>query len=50
VLQDLRLGFDVTLRPAHVYSKPVSDEFHYVRSQARDIRLDFASMTFDLLP
>jgi hypothetical protein len=56
VLQDVRLGFDATFRPAHFYSKPVSDEFHYGHlgmdelSQARDIRLEFASMTFDLLP
>jgi hypothetical protein len=49
-------GLDATLRPARVYSKPVGDEFHYghlgmdVLSQAREVRLDFASMTFDLLP
>jgi len=49
-------GFDATLRPARVYSKPVGNKFHYghlgmdVLSQAREVRLDFASMTFDLLP
>jgi tetratricopeptide (TPR) repeat protein len=49
-------GFDATLRPARVYSKPVGDEFHYghlgmdVLSQAGEVHLDFASMTFDLLP
>ncbi len=56
MLQDLRLGFEATLRPARAYSKPVDDEFLYghlgmdVLSQAREVRLDFASMTFDLLP
>jgi hypothetical protein len=49
-------GFDTTLRPARVYSKPVGNEFHYghlgmdVLSQAREVRLDFVSMTFDMLP
>ena len=49
-------GFDATLHPARVYAKPVGDEFHYghlgmdVLSQAREVRLDFASMTLDLLP
>ena len=49
-------GLEATLRPARVYSKPVGNEFHYghlgmdVLSQAREVRLDFASMTFDLLP
>jgi tetratricopeptide (TPR) repeat protein len=49
-------GLDATLHPARVYSKPVGNEFHYghlgmdVLSQAREVRLDFASMTFDLLP
>jgi hypothetical protein len=48
-------GFDATLRPARVYSKPVGNQFHYghlgmdVLSQAREVRLDFVSMTFDLL-
>jgi hypothetical protein len=43
-------------RPACVYSKPVGDEFHYghlgtdVLSQAREVRLDLASVTFDILP
>ena len=43
-------------RPARVYSKPVGDEFRYghlgmdVLSEAREVRLDFASMTFDMLP
>jgi len=39
-----------------VYSKPVGNEFQYghlgmdVLSQAREVRLDFVSMTFDMLP
>jgi hypothetical protein len=49
-------GLDATLRPARVYSKPVGNEFHYghlgmdVLSQAREVSLDFASMTFALRP
>lgn len=58
-LSEMRLrigGFDATLRPARVYSKPVGNEFHYghlgmdVLSQAREVRLDFSSMNIDLLP
>ena len=47
-------GYDVTLRPARVFSKPVGDDFHYghlgldVLSQPRGVRLDFASMMLQL--
>ena len=49
-------GFAATLRPARVYFKLVGNEFHYghlgmdVLSQAREVRLDFVSMTLDMLP
>jgi len=49
-------AFDVTLRPARVYSKPVGDDFHYghlgldVLTQPREVRIDFASMTLHLEP
>ena len=49
-------GFRATLRPARVFAKPVGDDFHYghlgmdVLNQAREVRLDFASMSLELLP
>jgi hypothetical protein len=49
-------GLTTTLRPAPVFSKPVGDDFHHgllgmdVFSQARDVRIDFRSMIFQLRP
>jgi hypothetical protein len=49
-------GLKTTLRPAQVFSKPVGDDFHHcllgldVLSQAREVRIDFRSMTLQLLP
>ena len=49
-------GFDVTLRPASVFSKPVGDNFHYghlgldVLAQPREVRIDLASMILQLAP
>jgi hypothetical protein len=48
-------GFDATLHPARVFSKPVGNDFHYghigmdVLSQARELRLDFVAMTLQLV-
>jgi predicted aspartyl protease len=59
VLPEIQLrvgGLDTMLRPASVFSKPVGDEFHHgllgmdVFSQAREVRIDFRSMTFELRP
>lgn len=59
VLPDVQLrigGFETTLRPAPVFSKPVGDVFHHgllgmdLLSQAREVRVDFRSMTLQLLP
>src|SRR5262245_55082975 len=59
VLPEIQLrigGFDTTLRPAPVFSKPVGDDFHHgllgmdLLSQAREVRVDFRSMTLELLP
>jgi Aspartyl protease len=49
-------GFDATLRPARVFSKPVGNDFRYghlgmdVLSQARAVRINFEAMTLELLP
>jgi hypothetical protein len=49
-------GLRATLQPARVFAKPVGDDFHHghlgldVLSQAREVRLDFASMSLELLP
>ena len=49
-------GFNTTLRPAYVFSKPVGDDFHHghlgldVLSQPREVRIDFASMVLQLEP
>ena len=49
-------GLDATLRPAQIFSKPVGDDYHHcllgmdVLSQAREVRIDFRSMTLGLLP
>jgi aspartyl protease len=59
VLPEVRLrvgGLETMLQPAKVFSKPVGDEFHHgllgldVLAQAREVRLDFRSMTLKLLP
>jgi hypothetical protein len=59
LLPEIRLRVGVlatTLRPAPVFSKPVGDDFHHgllgmdVFSQARDVRIDFRSMIFQLRP
>jgi predicted aspartyl protease len=54
---ELRVGgLNATLRSAQVFSKPVGDDFHHgllgmdVLSQAREVRIDFTSMTMQLLP
>ena len=47
-------GFDAMLRPAQVYPKPVGDDFRHgllgmdMLSQAREVRVDFTSMTIQL--
>ena len=49
-------GLNTALRPAQVFSKPVGDDFHHgligmdLLSQAREVRIDFVSMTLELLP
>ncbi len=49
-------GFEATLRPANVFSKPVGDDFHYghlgldVLSQPREVRIDFATMVIQMVP
>ena len=49
-------GLDATLRPAQVFSKPVGDDRHHcllgldVLSQAREVLIDFQSMSIELLP
>jgi hypothetical protein len=49
-------GLDTKLRPAEIFSPPVGDRFHHgllgmdVLSQAREVRIDFRSMTLSLLP
>ena len=59
VLPDLQLqvgGLETTLRPAAIFAKPVGDDFHHgllgmdVLSQAQEVRIDFRSMTLQLLP
>jgi aspartyl protease len=59
VLPEIRLrvgGLEASLRPVQVFSKPVGDDFHHgllgldVLSQAREVRIDFRSMTLQLLP
>lgn len=48
-------GLKTTLRPAHVFSKPVGDDFRYgllgmdVLSQAHEVRVDFGSMKLELV-
>jgi hypothetical protein len=58
-LPELRLvvgGLDTVLKPAQVFSRPVGDDSLYgllgmdVLSQAREVRVDFRSMTILLLP
>ncbi len=58
-LPEIRLrvgGLETSLRPARVFSKPVGDDFHHgllgldVLSQAREVHIDFRSMTLKLLP
>lgn len=49
-------GFDTALKPAEVYCKPVGDDSRYgllgmdLLVQAREVRVDFRSMTVELLP
>jgi len=49
-------GLDTILRPAQVFFKPVGDAFHHgllgmdMLSQAREVRIDFVSMTLELTP
>jgi len=59
VLPQIKLrvgGLDTILQPASVFSKPVGDDFHHgllgmdVLSQAREVRIDFQSMTLQLRP
>jgi hypothetical protein len=59
VLPEIRLrvgGLETMLQPAKVFSKPVGDDFHYgllgldVLTQAREVQIDFRSMTLKLLP
>jgi hypothetical protein len=59
VLPEIRLrvgGLETLLRPAKVFSKPVGDDFHHgllgldVLAQAREVQIDFRSMTLKLLP
>lgn len=59
VLPELRLrvgGLDTSLRSVAVFRKPVGDDFHHgllgmdVLSQAREVRIDFQSMTLRLVP
>jgi hypothetical protein len=46
-------GLSTTLQPAQIFFKPVGDDFHHgllgmdLLSQARKIRIDFASMTLE---
>jgi hypothetical protein len=54
---ELRIGgFETTLRPAPIFAKPVGDDFHHgllgmdLLSRAREVRIDFRSMTLQLLP
>jgi clan AA aspartic protease (TIGR02281 family) len=48
-------GFDTVLKPAQVFSKPVGDDSRYgllgtdLLTQAREVRVDFRSMTIQLL-
>lgn len=59
VLPELQLrigGLNTALRHAQVFSKPVGDDFNHgligmdLLSQAREVRMDFVSMTIELLP
>jgi hypothetical protein len=59
ILPEIQLrigGLKMALRPAQVFFKPVGDDFHHgllgmdVLSQAREVRIDFVSMTLELLP
>jgi Aspartyl protease/Tetratricopeptide repeat len=49
-------GLKTSLRPARIFSKPVGDDLHHgllgmdVLSQAREVHIDFQSMTLRLLP
>jgi clan AA aspartic protease (TIGR02281 family) len=49
-------GFDTVLKPAQVFSKPVGNDSRYgllgmdLLTQARKVRVDFRSMTVQLLP
>lgn len=49
-------GLETALKDVPVFSKPVGDDFHYgllgidVISQAHEVRVDFRSMTLQLLP
>jgi hypothetical protein len=59
VLPEIRLrvgGLETILQPAKVFSKPVGDDFHHgllgldVLTQAREVQIDFRSMTLKLSP
>jgi hypothetical protein len=59
VLPELRLSigkFDTVLKPAFIFSKPVGNDSQYglfgmdLLSQAREVKVDFRSMTILLLP
>ena len=49
-------GFDTVLKPAEVFSKPVGNDSRYgllgmdILSQAREVKVDFRSMTVQLFP
>jgi hypothetical protein len=49
-------GFDTVLKPAQVFSKPVGNDSQYgllgmdLLTQAREVKVDFRSMTVQLLP
>lgn len=59
LLPEIKLGvggLETTLHPATIYSQPVGDRTHHgllgtdVLSQAREVRVDFRSMSLQLLP
>ena len=49
-------GMDATVQAAQVFSKPIGDDYHHcllgldVLSQAREVRIDFRSMSLQLVP
>ena len=49
-------GFDTVLKPAQVFSKPVGNDSRYgllgmdLLTQAHTVKVDFRSMTVELLP